>query len=80
MRALPLQRETYVSRAINIDADRADVIAMAAKHNAAISAIEPLHPRGTRVVLMNIDGAQVMAKAFGKRVLTGAVTRTRLRP
>ena len=53
---------------------------MAAKHNAAISAIEPLHPRGTRVVLMNIDGAQAVAKAFGKRVLTGAVTRTRLRP
>ncbi|MCX8475961.1 MAG: hypothetical protein MT490_09220 [Sphingomonas sp.] len=69
-----------MSRAINIDADRADVIAMAAKHNAAISAIEPLHPNGTRVVLMNADGARAVAKAFGARVLTGAVTRTRLRP
>ncbi|TGX56169.1 hypothetical protein E5A73_03475 [Sphingomonas gei] len=69
-----------MSRALNIDADTATVIAMAAKHAAAISAIEPLHPRGTRVVLMNIDGANVLAKAFGKRVLTGPVTRTRLRP
>lgn len=69
-----------MSRAVNIDADRADVIAMAAKHNAAISAIEPLHPNGTRVVLMNADGARAVAKAFGTRVLTGAVTRTRLRP
>jgi hypothetical protein len=69
-----------VSRAINIDAEQADVIAIAAKHNAAISAIEALHPRGTRVVLMNIDGANAVSKAFGKRVLTGAVTRVRLRP
>lgn len=69
-----------MSRAINIDAEQADVVAMAAKHQAAISAIESLHPRGTRVVLMNIDGANAVAKAFGKRVLTGAVTRIRLRP
>jgi hypothetical protein len=69
-----------VSRAVNIDADQADVVAMAAKHKAAISAIESLHPRGTRVVLMNIEDANTVAKAFGKRVLTGAVTRTRLRP
>lgn len=80
MLALPLQRETHVSRAININAEQSAVVAMAAKHKAAISAIEPLHPQGTRVVLMNIDGANAVAKAFGKRVLTGAVTRTRLRP
>jgi hypothetical protein len=69
-----------MSRAVNIDAERAVVVAMAAKHKAVISAIEPLHPRGTRVVLMNIQDAHTVAKAFGKRVLTGAVTRTRLRP
>ena len=69
-----------MSRALNIDADRADVEKVAAKHNAAISAIEPLHPRGTRVVFMNMDGATAVAKAYGRKVLTGAVTRTPLRP
>jgi hypothetical protein len=69
-----------VSRAININADSAHVVATAAKHKAAISAIEPLLPSGTRVVFMNIAGADAVRLAYGKRVLTGAVTRTRLRP
>ena len=69
-----------MSRAVNIDADTADVIVVAAKHDAAISAIEPLLPRGTRVVFMNMAGAEAVSRAYGDRVLTGAVTRTRRRP
>lgn len=68
-----------MSRAVNIDAKEADVIAMAAKHDAAISAIEPLLPRGTRVVFMNMVGAEAVSRAYGDRVLTGAVTRRPVR-
>ncbi|WP_213980621.1 hypothetical protein [Sphingomonas sp. dw_22] len=64
-----------MSRAVNIDAPVDAVIAMSAKHNAAISAIEPLQPRGTRVVFMNADDAAVVARAYGARVLNGAITR-----
>jgi ABC-type sugar transport system substrate-binding protein len=64
-----------MSRALNIDATLDAVVAMSAKHSAAISAIEPLLPRGTRVVFMNADGAAAVARAYGTRVLNGAVTR-----
>lgn len=69
-----------MSRAINVTATREEVEALSAKHNAAISAIEPLHPSGTRVVYMNGDDTATLTKAFGKRVLTGEVIRTSLRP
>lgn len=65
-----------MSRALNLDATIDHVIAMSAKHKAAISAIEPLVPQGTRVVFMNAEGAALVAQAYGARVLTGAVTRT----
>ncbi|MCJ8158466.1 hypothetical protein [Sphingomonas sp. LaA6.9] len=66
-------------RALNIDATVDDVVALSARHNAAISAIEPLFPQGTRVVFMNAGDAAVVARAYGSRVLTGVVTRTRWR-
>ncbi len=65
-----------MSRALNIDATVDHVVALSAKHNAAISAIEPLLPTGTRVVFMNADDAAVVARAYGLRILTGPVTRT----
>ena len=65
-----------MSRALNIDASLDEVISMAAKHKAEISAIEALEPSGTRVVFTNADGAAVVARAYGRRVLTGAVVRT----
>ena len=65
-----------MSRALNIDATVAHVTATAAKHNAAISAIEPLDPRGTRVVFMNAQDAAAIAQVYGKKILEGAVTRT----
>lgn len=66
-----------MSRALNVDATVAHVVALSAKHNAAISAIEPLLPQGTRVVFVNADDAAVIARAYGAKVLTGAVTRER---
>lgn len=65
-----------MSRAINIDATHDEVVAMAAKHSAAISAIEALQPSGTRVVFVNMDGTALVAKAFGSRVIKGPVVRT----
>lgn len=64
-----------MSRALNVDATVAHVVALSAKHNAIISAIEPLDPKGTRVVFMNADDAAVVARAYGSRVITGAVVR-----
>ncbi|RYY29362.1 MAG: hypothetical protein EOP62_00545 [Sphingomonadales bacterium] len=64
-----------MTRAVNIDALPADVIAMAAKHNAVISAIEALAPSGTRVVFQNAAGAASIAAAFGALVIEGPVTR-----
>lgn len=64
-----------MSRALNLDAAEAHVRDMCAKHNAAISAIEPLRAGGTRVVLKNADDAAIVAKAYGSKVLTGPVLR-----
>lgn len=66
----------FMSRAINVDATHAEVVAMAAKHDAIISAIEALQPKGTRVVFMNADSTAVVARAFGSRVIKGPVVRT----
>jgi len=65
-----------MSRAMNVDADKATVVAMCAKHNAAISAMEPLLKGGTRVVLMNGDDAAVIRNAFKSRLLGEDAART----
>lgn len=66
-----------MSRAMNVDASAADVTALCAKHRAGISAIEPLLSGGTRLVMLNGDDAETMRKAFGKKLIDGAVVRTR---
>jgi len=68
-----------MSRAINVNASRADVLSSCKRHGAVISAIETLESGGTRVVLMNTHATATMRKAFGKKVLTGEVRRTPLR-
>lgn len=68
-----------MSRAINVRATEAEVTASCKRQGAVISAIEPLPSGGTRVVLTNIDAADKMRQVFGKKVLTGAVSRTPLR-
>jgi hypothetical protein len=65
-----------MSRAINLDAAEAHVIETCAKHGAAITAIEALRSGGTRVVLKTADDAARILKAYGSKVLKGAVTRT----
>lgn len=65
-----------MSRAVNIDATVEEVVALSAEHNAAISAIEALHPQGTRVVFVNAEGAAVVTRVCGARVITGPVTRS----
>jgi hypothetical protein len=64
-----------MSRAINLAAAAAHIRDMCVKHNAAISAMEPLRSGGTRVVFMNADDAAIVAKAYGSKVLTGPVLR-----
>lgn len=64
-----------MSRALNVDATIEHVLALSARHNAIVSAIEPLKPDGTRVVFQNSDDAAVIARALGRRVLTGPVQR-----
>jgi hypothetical protein len=65
-----------MSRAINLDAAEAHVIDTCAKHGAEITSIETLRSGGTRVVLKNADGAALVTKAYGAKVLTGVVART----
>ena len=67
-----------MSRAINVNVLEADVVKLCSKHNADISAIETLPSGGTRVVFNNADATATMTRIFGKKVLTGAVTRTPL--
>lgn len=64
-----------MSRALNLDATVAEVLAFSAKHEAAISAIELLDPRGTRVVFVNREGAATIARAYRAKVMTGPVIR-----
>lgn len=65
-----------ISRAINIRAEEAQVVAVCKKHKVVISAIETLPSGGTRVVLTNATEAAAIAKAFGSKVMTGPVMRT----
>ena len=68
-----------MSRAINVNAAEADVVKLCTKHGAGISAIETLVSGGTRVVFNNSDATATMTRVFGRKVMTGAVTRTPLR-
>lgn len=68
-----------MSRAINLNLTRDEVRVAVLKHKAVISAIEPLHPRGTRVVLTSADQAAVVRRALKADLIAGAVTRTPLR-
>ncbi|MDB5696618.1 MAG: hypothetical protein JWN21_2161 [Sphingomonas bacterium] len=65
-----------MSRAINIDAPKEHVVATCARRKVGISAIESLRSGGTRVVTNNADETAILAKAYGKKVISGEVTRT----
>ena len=57
-----------MSRALNVDATIPQVVAMARKHDVAISAIEALEPHGTRVVMVTGDAAAVLTRAYLKQI------------
>ena len=64
------------SRALNLNLSQAQIEQLCSKHDAAISAIEPLPGGGTRVVLMNISDADVVRRACSRKLITGDVPRT----
>lgn len=68
-----------MSRAINLNLTRREVEAAVAKHGVVISAIEPLYPRGTRVVLTSGDHAAVIRRVCKQQIIEGPVLRTPLR-
>lgn len=68
-----------MSRALNLAVSQADVRAEATRKGARITAIEPLHPMGTRVVFANSVDAAGIARSFKTKILAGPVVRTPLR-
>lgn len=67
-----------MSRAINIDAVESEVEALCQRHSLAISTIEPLTSGGTRVVMLNPDGADRMRALMKGKLITSPVVRSSL--
>ena len=65
-----------MSRAINIDATEAEILATCATLGLGISTIETLQSGGTRVVLNNTPDTATLTKAYRTKVLAGAVQRS----
>lgn len=68
-----------MSRAINLNLTLDQVKAAVLKHDAVISSIEPLLPKGTRVVLTNADQAAALRRTLKTSLIEGAVRRVPLR-
>ena len=64
-----------MSRAININATESHVVGTCGKHGAVITSIETLRSGGTRVVVTNGDSAAIVRRAYGAKVIDGAVQR-----
>ena len=56
---------------VNIDASRVDVLRMSNRHELRICAITSLDPRGTSVILHNLNDDAVLRKIFDGRILAG---------
>jgi len=67
---------TRMSRAINLDAPLDDVKALCVRHAIAISTIEALTSGGTRVVLLNPDGAERVRQLMKTKIITTTVVRS----
>jgi hypothetical protein len=63
-----------MTRAVYIDATRAEVIAMCDRHRTPIIMIEALHRGGVRIVLHNEHDAAILARVYGDKVLTAVPT------
>jgi hypothetical protein len=68
-----------MSRAMNLSLSQDEVEAAVLKHGAVISAIEPLLPSGTRVVLTNAEQAASLRRKLKSQLIEGKVRRTPLR-
>lgn len=66
-----------MSRAVQIDVSREDVIAMCAKRGVTISAIEALVSGGTRVVLNTVVDAEIIRAAYRTKLITAPVVRAK---
>lgn len=67
------------TRAVNISATPAEVMAMCARQATTVSAIEPLPDGGTHVVLVTMDGADTIRHAFKDKLLPRNTRRTPFR-
>jgi hypothetical protein len=64
-----------MSRALNLNASEAEVLASCARANAPITQIETLASGGTRVVFKNGDDAAAVGKLYKGKIITHPVTR-----
>ena len=64
-----------MSRALNLNASEAEVLASCTRANAAITQIETLPSGGTRVVFKNGDDAAAVGKLYKSKIITDRVTR-----
>jgi type II secretory pathway component PulK len=65
-----------MSRALNLNASEAEVLAACARANAAITQIETLVSGGTHVVFKNADDAAAIGRLYKGKIIAGRVTRT----
>lgn len=65
-----------MSRAVNVDAPLETVSTLCDRHGIAISTIEPLQSGGTRVVLINGEGAAEFRRRMKDKLITGTVVRS----
>jgi hypothetical protein len=65
-----------MSRALNLNASEAEVLASCARANAPITQIESLVSGGTRVVMKNADDAATLGRLYKGKIITDRITRT----
>lgn len=70
--------EVSMSRAVNINEQVDAVETLCVKHAIAISTIEPLASGGTRVVLLNLVGADRIRELCKNKLITSSVVRSPL--
>lgn len=64
-----------MSRAMNVSLPEGDVLALCAKFDVAISAIEPLPSGGTHLVCVRGEGADEMRLRMKDHIVLGVVKR-----
>jgi hypothetical protein len=64
-----------MSRAMNLSVNQSEVVKICGDMGIATTSIEPLLPKGTRVVCLNADGAAALRNKMRASMIEGAVTR-----